>query len=208
MPARNALFVMCALTLPAAAHAGAESALLPLTVRVYDVASVPEPIRAVALSIAAGALDDADIDVTWRKCGGPAASDRCDAMLSFGELVIRIVPLRKMTLGRGALRLGDAMVDPRSGEGTLATIYFDCVQLLAGATGMDVARLLGYAIAHELGHLLLANSTHASTGLMRAVWSDAHLRRAREEDWKFTGREIAAIRARRLAARMVDVSRN
>ena len=52
------------------------------------------------------------------------------------------------------------------------------------------------AVAHEMGHLLLATSVHAASGLMRPIWSREDLRKARDADWSFTREEIAAIRRR------------
>jgi hypothetical protein len=73
--------------------------------------------------------------------------------------------------------------------------------LLAAAAGIDAATLLGRAIAHELGHLLMATAAHGSHGLMRPIWSREDLRRGRGGDWMFTPQEIAAIRVRQETAR-------
>ena len=64
--------------------------------------------------------------------------------------------------------------------------------------------LLGRAIAHEIGHLLLDTNQHASTGLMRATWSRSELRRDKPADWHFLGDEADTMRtalATRQAAR-------
>lgn len=42
--------------------------------------------------------------------------------------------------------------------------------------GIDSADLLGLAMAHELGHLLLRSSTHSVTGIMRAQFTQMMLR--------------------------------
>jgi hypothetical protein len=34
--------------------------------------------------------------------------------------------------------------------------------------------ILGHAIAHEIGHVLLGSSEHSSSGLMRAQWNQAN----------------------------------
>ena len=60
---------------------------------------------------------------------------------------------------RGTLPLGDAMLDRHTGTGVLATIYVDRVEWLARQAGADSRALLGRAIAHELGHLLLATTS-------------------------------------------------
>ena len=69
------------------------------------------------------------------------------------------------------------MLDTASGHGVLATIYIDRVEWLAHEAGADSRALLGRAIAHELGHLLLATTTHGPAGLMRAFWSQDEVRR-------------------------------
>jgi hypothetical protein len=37
-----------------------------------------------------------------------------------------------------------------------------------------VVGVLALAIAHELGHVLLASTAHAKAGLMQAVWSHSN----------------------------------
>jgi len=123
-----------------------------------------------------------------------------------GELAIRIVRSLAPLPVRGALPLGDAMLDRHTGTGVLATIYVDRVEWLARQAGADSRALLGRAIAHELGHLLLATTSHGPVGLMRATWSEDEVRRGRRRDWTFAPREIAAIH-RRAEARELEARR-
>jgi hypothetical protein len=81
------------------------------------------------------------------------------------------------------------------------------VSALAATCHLDVRTLLGRAIAHEVGHLLLGTADHAPDGLMRAAWSQHALRHERPGDWVFTPRDAQAMRdavrmrtARQLAA--------
>ena len=92
--------------------------------------------------------------------------------------------------------LGDAFVDTGSASAVLATVYIDRVARVAKAAGIDPGTLLGYAVAHELGHLLLATNSHGVRGLMRSTWRDDELRSDRKTDWAFTVEETAAIRSR------------
>ena len=80
-------------------------------------------------------------------------------------------------------------------SGALATVYVDRVATLAGASAVDAPTLLGRAIAHEVGHLLLGTSAHARIGVMRAVWSPDMLRHDRPGDWLFTPHDALALRA-------------
>jgi hypothetical protein len=198
-----AVLAPLAFLLPPSAFA-AQTLKMPLAVRVYDTAGLPDSTHTAALAVASVALAAADIEPVWRRCDGGRAAARCDTPLRSGELVVRIVRARgPVKLSRPHV-LGDAMIDTSTGAGRLATIYFDRVAALARASSVDVPRLLGHAIAHELGHLLLATSTHSGRGLMRAVWTPAHVRRTTQVDWSFTDQEVAAIRTRQRAGRMAQ----
>ena len=90
------------------------------------------------------------------------------------------------TVGDRDLQLGFAAVDPAIHVGVLATIFYDRVQIVATRGGLESGELLGRAMAHEVGHLLLRAAGHSRTGLMRAVWADAELTENRREDWVFS----------------------
>jgi hypothetical protein len=62
--------------------------------------------------------------------------------------------------------------------------------------GCAAATVLGFAVAHEIGHLLLGNNAHGAAGVMRAVWSRGELQRNDPADWLFTtGESLAMARA-------------
>jgi hypothetical protein len=184
------LCVLTAAGLPRAAEIPAN----PVTVRVYETAQLDPAVKIAALNLARTTLAAATVDVSWKPCGTGVGAGRCDRPPA-GDLVLRIVR-STVEYERGALPLGDALVNVASGEAILATVYLDRVVRVAKAARMDTPTLLGYAIAHELGHLLLASSTHNTRGLMRPIWRDEELRSARSADWSFTAQEIAAIRRR------------
>lgn len=195
--------VLALALLPSSAALAAVTAWDEVVVRVYDNTAESLADRRASLDVAAAILSAASVDVIWRVCDeqgeGQRAKGRgwCDFPIRDGELVLRIVtsavPHNK---SRRGLPLGDALIDVRAGAGLLATIYFDRVAWTAWQTGAERRVLLGRAIAHELGHLLLATNTHGTAGLMRAVWSWAELRQSRTADWTLGPVEIATIRAR------------
>ena len=92
------------------------------------------------------------------------------------------------------LTLGISMLDRQSQGGVLITVDPRLVRTIADGTSSDRGVLLGRAIAHELGHLLLGRANHARFGLMRGYWSRDELLRARAADWQFTGSEAAQMR--------------
>jgi hypothetical protein len=187
------LVPLCVLTAAGVARA-AEIPANPVTVRVYEAAQLDPSVRAAALNITRATLAAATVDVSWKPCGPGAGAALCDRPPA-GELVLRIVR-SSVRYDRRSLPLGDALVDTASADAILATVYLDRVVRVAKAARMDTRTLLGYAIAHELGHLLLASSSHNTRGLMRPIWRDEELRSARTADWSFTAQEIAAIRRR------------
>ena len=57
------------------------------------------------------------------------------------------------------------------------------------------AHLLGLAIAHELGHLLLQSEAHSVFGIMRARWSEKALRDDDRGYLRFTPREAESMKS-------------
>lgn len=173
-----------------------------VTVRIYNASGVDAADVRQALVTARPSLASADVDVAWLVCDGTA---RCAHPLRPGDLAVRLVRSPHAAFG-GLLPLGDAVIHPVAG-GVLATVYVDRVEALARAAGTPVPTLMGRAIAHELGHLLLASRAHRKYGLMRAVWSIDEVSRSRSTDWAFTRDDARAIHARR-AARAGDADGN
>jgi hypothetical protein len=203
-------FVLCLMSLASPA-AAAITLVEEVRVRIYDTAGLSAQTKRSALAVAGAALAAASADVFWQHCPRADTERKCATPVRSGELVLRIVRAAKGPPGRSgaatlragaSLSLGDAFIDHGSASGVLATVYFDGVSLLASVAGIDQAVLLGYAIAHEVGHLLLASGGHGSHGLMRANWSAEELRLGRTADWRFTAQESAAIRSRLEAARI------
>ncbi len=172
----------------------------PVIVRVYDVAGLDAATTRTALTTSESALRSASVAVRWEECAVGSLTVRCDAPLA-GEYVVRIVRTADAS-GRGPHALGDALVDIATGSAVFATIYFQRVQRLSQSAGADEGELLGHAIAHELGHLLLASHAHSGQGLMRPVWRERELRRRSAGDWQFSAQDAATIRARIEAARL------
>ena len=169
-----------------------------LKVRVYNAAVVPAADQAVALRAAATTLAAAGIGTSWVLCGDVASDPTatvCNTPLDPSELSVRLVKLPGTASAKGELQLGYSLIDTTAGAGTLATIYADRVAWLAGEAGADIPTLVGLAIAHEIGHLLLGTNAHAGSGLMRAVWSRAELRSNDATDWLVGPSEAARMRS-------------
>jgi hypothetical protein len=189
--AAGALPLHAAVTVPAA---GPEASIVVRTYTPRDSARDIVTARRTAGDI----LERAGIRVRWIECGLPEGAAAtvpgdCEQPLRRNELVVRIVPAGPVGGRPHVGSLGFAFVDGTDG-GWLATVYADRVGTMARAAGVDPAGLLGRAIAHEIGHLLLGTNQHAPHGLMRASWSGADLRRNRGTQWLFGGKEGEVMR--------------
>lgn len=60
---------------------------------------------------------------------------------------------------------------------TLANVYYEYAARLAKNEN-EVAIILGCAIAHEVGHLLLGRNSHSVEGIMHGEWGAKELRLA------------------------------
>ncbi len=179
-----------------------------IVIRVYDAAGNAPDVRAAAIRIAAAVIQDAGLAVDWRDCSRGGSHGPCHNAHGVRNLVVRIMPAVS-TAASGAdasstsdgekgsldLELGFAVVDAGTRAGAMATIFHDRVRSVAQRVRIDYGTLLGRAIAHEIGHLLLRTAGHSANGLMRAVWTDAELALNRREDWLFATPERRHLQA-------------
>jgi hypothetical protein len=88
--------------------------------------------------------------------------------------------------------MGTALQGDENG-GTFSLFYDQVVQV-AGKYNQPLADILGLAIAHEMGHLLLPVPGHSNTGIMRAEWGSDDIRRGLVGSLVFTSAQAALIR--------------
>jgi hypothetical protein len=170
----------------------------PLKVRVWviNAARVDETTLSGALSRVAQIFRDAGIRLTWLKCPGATVQSANSAGCLADEssvLVLRIVnhPASESVSPNA---LGFAVA--HQGDSTYASVFRDRVLAMVGRGGpCSEAELLGHAMAHELGHLLLGTSAHSRYGLMAGRWRATDLDRASLGDLRFSPAEAAIMRA-------------
>jgi hypothetical protein len=165
-------------------------ARLAIIVRAYDTFGVHPRDWATSQRTTSAILSQAAVGTIWHECRtarGPSARPprACEDRLGRHELVVRLTPAPRSDLSASAF--GYAHVNSATGRGSLATVFPDRVLAAAHRLGLDRGELLGRAIAHEIGHLLMGSRAHAADGLMRSHWSDDLLRNERRrESWLFT----------------------
>ena len=192
MFARHLLLVLAGGVLVPGTAESTPPARIEVVARVYNTARVALPITDVALATATRLMTAGAIDVAWRNCDLPNAC----TTVPVREFVIRLVRSQARDADAVPFVLGEASIDLHERAGVLATIYVDRVERMAELSEADTASLLGRAIAHELGHLLLATTGHSSSGLMRARWTSKEVRGNLKADWILTRKDAEAIRKR------------
>ena len=155
---------------PVAAH---------IAVAVCDLETVSPSLLVAAEQVASDVYRDIGIEVDWIENG-------CDQ--DGRALAVSLIPRAMADIDVSDLTLGFA--NSRSSQ---ATVLYDRVQSFAHRYRMRHEVLLGYVIAHELGHLLLPPKSHSPAGLMRAT-IDIEMASARR--LRFTGDQGALIAAR------------
>lgn len=119
---------------------------------------------------------------------GQRVSDLRRTPCPWGRFVLRIVC--DVPAGFGETSLGFAFSD----TGIYASVFYNRVDEFANEGIATHSQILGHAMAHEIGHLLLDLRGHATFGIMRGHWSVQDLRSASMGDLLFNSRESALIR--------------
>ena len=202
----NCLLTLALLATGAATIVSADRSRI--VIRIYDAGAASLSQRSAAIRTAAAIVDEARLGVEWRDCSDRRSDRQCERPRRPGDLVVRIMtsPASRETASEGGFRLGVAVIDPGTRVGEMATIFHDQIEAVARRTGVNRERLLGRALAHEVGHLLLREMGHSRSGLMRAVWTDAELTSNRREDWTFAPSDLSQLHVARTASFDFDLA--
>jgi hypothetical protein len=180
-----------------------------LTVRIYNNAGIsPEDLRLATLE-AEHILRKANITTSWVECWyrtteSPRATEHCHEPLGSNTLTLRLQAATSAAATK-VVSMGFALVNLQDRAPFLATVYSDRVEAVARSANVDTRSLLGRAVAHEIGHLLLNTNRHADAGLMREKWTRVQLRENDPLDWGFLDQEPIIMQAA-VAARNAAVS--
>ena len=181
---------------------------LSLEVRVQDYANIPRGVWKISSATAARVFQRAGASILWLNCSpdDPKRDEQCRDRPSPGARVLRILPPEMTAKTRASgIEFGRAQLIPDGSRGTYASVYWGRVQHLASGAARTVslggiptpsrlkeARILGYALAHELAHLIGVH--HSKAGVMHGPWTPSELASLLQGSLRFQAREEERIR--------------
>src|SRR5262245_15298503 len=104
----------------------------------------------------------------------------------------------------GSIDGAPIIIDRDAVEQSLESLHSDRVLAITGhyrLESSEIGRALGRVLAHEIGHVLLAQSMHQPQGLMRASYEAEDLAALRRDSFTLSTNEIERLHARREALR-------
>ena len=156
-----------------------------LTVVVHNTAAVPDDTLASARTEVERIFATVSVTIAWVTAIEP------------GTFGIQVTLRRQPGGGPGAMApsaLGTTVGDDHR-QGGSSFVFYERVLRFAHDHRRSVDVILAYAIAHEMGHVLLPAPAHTATGLMKAQWSDDDIRHLASDPQLFTVGQTALIRS-------------
>jgi hypothetical protein len=163
----------------------AQETSLVFTVHVNNYAGIDSKTLADAEKIATGVFRKSRVEVHWVTTLGPS-SEILEGIS--GPESIKLTNLRLTVLPRimaDRFGLGDTVMGLAPGSGANRQqiyVFYSRVEALANSSEnrflagphyfqVTKALILGHAISHEIGHILLNLEIHTPTGIMRGNWT-------------------------------------
>jgi hypothetical protein len=173
---------------------------LTITLRLYNYAHVATALLVRSEGEAGAIFRQAGVETIWVDCPlSETELDRipaCQGPMSRADFVLRI--RSSATTPQAAAHddaLGSALACLPNGIGCSAEVFYPRVAHWASGGDISAYQLLGHAMAHEIGHLLLGPNSHSRDGIMRPQWNSNDLRVVAQASLRFTPEEAAHLRS-------------
>lgn len=163
-----------------------------LTVRVYDYVNLSPAGGSELAATANRLLSQAGVVIGFVACysvGMETGHPACTGPPGPADLILRILPPPRSAKGE---QLGYAAMTPEGGS--YISVFHKAKALRARGSCLSDGTLLGYVVAHEMGHLLLGANSHSSAGLMRPLWTPHDVERMAQGRLRFDSGEASRMR--------------
>ncbi|MCU1326693.1 MAG: hypothetical protein JWN34_2063 [Bryobacterales bacterium] len=171
-----------------------------MTIHVYDYAGIDPGELAKAEAFAARILHEVGLRTQWSNCrfsrAGTALSKCAPSAGGVTHLYVRL--LSEPMAGKLAASTKVLGMSLPTSPGTFpvdAYVFAGRVGVFAEEDSGPAPPLLGAAITHEVGHLLLASQAHTVTGIMSAHWGPKEKKDALRGVLTFSRRQSDQMRA-------------
>jgi hypothetical protein len=179
-------------------HARISKATNPeVTLLVYNYADVSPEVLAKAEERAAIIFQEVGARVIWVDSADFKRQFHSDSQKEREELDSIDVFLRIVPHSRAALRssaLGEALPCEMGKDACIVNIFMNRVGEHTDVEKIGLDQVLGHAMAHEIGHILLGSNSHNSNGLMKSKWGPEDMKQAAKGDLLFTPEQAQTIR--------------
>jgi hypothetical protein len=153
-----------------------------MNVAICNLGGVNESVVSQAKSETGLVYGSADVRINWYTCEQFPARMPTDGAPWFVIRLRNDKPPR--TVGPSSLDvMGKAFVEHNGGY--MADAYWQAIALNSAQHEADGGVLLGFVMAHELGHLLLG-AGHTPDGIMQAAWGQKQMDALRQRWLKFS----------------------
>ena len=185
---------------PAPASPAARPMAVGITLRC--VASVRASDMNQAKAIVTRIYGMAGVPIVWHGCSDDERQTAEERVAPGGsstsalEVLVVILPASMSAqMDASDDKMGLAPGAPTE-RGRLAYVFYDRVELYARVNFVSSGQVLGNAIAHEVGHLLLPYHAHSGSGIMRASWTLEDFQALGRGWLLFTPKQAELLRAR------------
>ena len=171
---------------------------LRITLRMYNH-GMSRGLLVHAETEAGAILKQAGIEAAWVDCPLKAAEREdylaCEEPMGPTDFVVKVLNVGEADrFSKHHEALGQALECPREQAGCSAYIFYRDVLALARDGDASEFQVLGHALAHEIGHLLMGPNSHSAVGGMRGEWNHWDLKMIARAYLFFTEQQAKQIR--------------
>ena len=152
-----------------------------ITVYMYQDCEMPAVVQTFARSTVVELFARIDVSIRFTYNGQTQTHDN----------TIAVQLVRHAGASVESELLGSALVSSASHREV--KIFCDRLTEYHNGDWLETGRLLGCAIAHELGHVLRGDSSHSLFGLMKARWRHSEVVSMRQGNLRFTAEDAQRI---------------